>query len=96
MICDFCTTPNPAWRFGARALTLQYVPGLTGECDTGWAACDICHDLIVADDRNALAMRGVTVARATDAPIEQELQMQLWAQDLFFKHRVNEPPTRIA
>jgi hypothetical protein len=69
---------------------------LTGESDTGWGACVLCHDLIMANDRNALAMRAVTVARATDAPIEQELQMQLWAQDLFFTHRVDAPPVRIS
>jgi hypothetical protein len=35
MICDFCTEPTPVWRFEARAFTLQYVQGLTGESDTG-------------------------------------------------------------
>jgi hypothetical protein len=46
----------------------------------------------VANDRNALAMRAVTVARALPgASIEDELQMQLWAQDLFSTHRVDKP-----
>jgi hypothetical protein len=43
MICDFCAAPDPVWSFSAKPFQIQYVPGLTGESDTGWAACELCH-----------------------------------------------------
>ncbi len=96
MICDFCTQTGPTWRFASRAFRITYGPGVTGHSDEGWAACDPCCQLILADDRKALAERAVATARAMpDAALEWEVAAQLWAQDLFFRHRVDAPPTPI-
>lgn len=50
IICDFCSSPNPTW---------DYENYPTKNDDGGWAACDECHRLIQANDREALLRRSV-------------------------------------
>jgi hypothetical protein len=52
-LCDFCSAPAPAWRYPATTFT-----DLWGSRSIeDWLACEVCHELIVADDRDALARR---------------------------------------
>src|ERR1700693_1826203 len=57
--CDFCSTPGPAWRYRARRFVAYYAPNVAGESVGDWAACDLCHVLIEADDRSELAQRSL-------------------------------------
>ncbi len=56
MLCDFCSSIAPAWRYPAIAFTDCF--GSRSLED--WLACDVCHALIVAVDRDALARRFLT------------------------------------
>ena len=53
MICDFCSGPDPAWRYPATSFADMF--GSRSVED--WLACEACHALIAAGDRNALARR---------------------------------------
>jgi hypothetical protein len=95
MICDFCTAPDPSWRFEARAFAIDYGE-LVGHSDEGWAACDECCRLILAGDRSGLVERAMQIAPSLpDLPRETEREMRIWAQGLFFRYRTNTAPTLI-
>jgi len=51
--------PGPAWRYPARSFVAYCTPDVAGESVGDWAACDLCHVLIEADDRSGLAQRSV-------------------------------------
>jgi len=89
MYCDFCNAPNPAWRFRARAFVVDYGP-MTGANDAGWAACDACRDLILADDLYGLVDRAMLNAPAIPDLAESEVrELRHWSQGLSFTHRVS-------
>jgi hypothetical protein len=54
MICDFCCGPDPRWRFHAQPFVVDYGGVIQSASDAGWAACDTCCALILADDRARL------------------------------------------
>jgi hypothetical protein len=55
MLCDFCSSPAPAWSYPAASFI-----DLMGSHSIGdWIACEDCHALIEADDRDGLARRAV-------------------------------------
>lgn len=54
-LCDFCSSPVPAWSYPATSFI-----DLMGSQSIGdWLACEECHALIEADDRDGLARRAV-------------------------------------
>jgi hypothetical protein len=55
VICDFCSSPAPAWRYPADSFLDQ----LRGRSVGDWLACDECHGLIESGDRPALAQRSL-------------------------------------
>jgi hypothetical protein len=55
-LCDFCSSPAPAWRYPADSFHDRF--GSRSVED--WFACEKCHELIDAGDRNALARRSLT------------------------------------
>lgn len=65
MQCDFCTSKEPRWEHRAadsqNVLVAIRESGRTQSMGQGslgsWAACDQCHRLIEAGDRQRLAMR---------------------------------------
>ena len=76
MICDFCSSPAPAWRYPADSFT--DIAGSRSVED--WLACEACHLLIVgwatatALARRSLCAPGVQMAvgiigRADDDPV---------------------------
>ena len=96
MICDFCTTLDPSWRFEARPFAIDYGE-VVGQSDAGWAACDECCRLILAGDRAGLVERAMRIAPSMpEMPRETERQLRFWAQGLFFEHRTNINPTLIS
>ena len=96
MVCDFCNAPNPVWRFQARPFVVDY-GAMAGASDTGWAACDTCRDLILANDRNGLVDRAMLIAPAIPDLAESDVrELRRWSQGLFFTHRVPCGPVPIA
>ena len=53
MICDFCSSLAPAWCYPAESFF--DIHGSKSVED--WMACEACHALIVAGDRDGLARR---------------------------------------
>jgi hypothetical protein len=90
MVCDFCSAPDPCWRFEAQPFA-TVCGGVVAASDSGWAACDACCALIVAKDLAGLLMRGVQLI--PDIP-----ELREWvriAHQAFFDHQLNTPPRRI-
>lgn len=59
-LCDFCSSPAPAWRYPAVSFTDRF-GSLSIE---DWLACEECHRLIQANDRDALARRSLKTTPA--------------------------------
>lgn len=60
MICDFCSAPNPRWRYPAS--DVQVAPGAMSESD--WLACDQCAYCIRSNDWEMLARRSLETRNA--------------------------------
>jgi hypothetical protein len=56
MVCDFCSSPGPVWRYPAESFRDQWRGWSFGD----WLACDECHSLIEAGDRMGLGERSLT------------------------------------
>lgn len=90
--CDFCSAPNPKWRYPARSFIGYVACGIAGESVGDWAACGECHRLIEAGDRTLLTARSVE-AFVTSQPelgeISAELTFELGSlHSLFFDNRI--------
>ncbi len=89
--CDFCSAPGPLWAYPATDFIAYLALPLVGESVGAWAACDECHRLIEAGDREALAVRSLDELifrcpeAAIAAPAFKEELLQLHA--LFFANR---------
>jgi hypothetical protein len=90
MICDFCSSPEPAWRCPAISFPV-FEARSASEGD--WAACDACASLIRAEDRIGLARRSAeTFSAKYGLPFDIAPFLELHA--LFFEHRCG-PVARI-
>ncbi|HXB67291.1 MAG TPA: hypothetical protein VNY05_03560 [Candidatus Acidoferrales bacterium] len=58
-VCDFCSTPSPAWIYPARSFLVARHDTLVDQSLGGWAACDTCHNLIEAGNSPGLLVRSV-------------------------------------
>jgi heterodisulfide reductase subunit C len=89
--CDFCSAPCPTWRYPARSFIAYRASNLAGESVGDWAACDACHELIEADDRQHLAERSLNelILKHPEARAAAEILLQDLAQlhRQFFEHR---------
>jgi hypothetical protein len=90
-VCDFCSTPDPIWRYPARTFLAYLVPSIAGESVGDWAACDTCHALIEVEDRRGLAQRSLDELisrhpemREIAGVLYEELTALHWK---FFEHR---------
>lgn len=91
LVCDFCSSTGPAWRYPARTFIAYCVPNLAGESVGDWAACETCRGLIEADDRCGLAERSVEQL-ISGRPELRELRADLCAELMrlhgkFFENR---------
>lgn len=59
LVCDFCSSAGPVWRYPARTFIAYCAPNVAGESVGDWAACETCSGLIEADDKLGLAERSV-------------------------------------
>jgi hypothetical protein len=55
MLCDFCSLSAPAWRYPAASFRDTF----GGWSVEDWLACEECHQMIMAGDRNGLARRSL-------------------------------------
>lgn len=89
-ICDFCSEQPVKWRYPARdvrPIEAVSIPGLLVQTSVGdWAACDKCHALIEADDRDGLAWRTLATGPIITDP-ELVLSMTKGLQAAFFDAR---------
>jgi len=53
LLCDFCSTPEPAWAYPAADFQDSPISVSVG----GWCACQMCHDLIESGCREGLVTR---------------------------------------
>lgn len=88
MKCDFCSSPEPIWRFPCT--DFEVAPKVISQSD--WLACTECTALIRADEWKKLAQRGlltdgaVTLRRmgvSENAILDQNLHLHR----LFRQHR---------
>jgi hypothetical protein len=88
MICDFCSSCVPAWRYPAESFRDQFNSVSQGD----WLACRKCHDLIEAGDRSGLAERVLLTEAVRMGVVSKKLARQ-YARDLhnrFFRARRGE------
>lgn len=57
--CDFCSAAAPAWAYPAKDFVAYVALPVVGESLGAWAACEECHRLIEAGDREGLAVRSL-------------------------------------
>lgn len=98
LLCDFCSAPAPVWRYPARTFVAYSIANIAGESVGDWAACELCHTLIQADDRCGLARRSVDELIAKH-PETREAAAVLYEELAglhreFFAHRIG-PAERI-
>lgn len=91
MICDFCSSPEPAWRYPAASFVVK---GLGPHASDGdWAACDQCSALIEDADLRRLILRAAIAANRRSGGVlrtsmaRKSLQ-RIYAQ--FFRSRLGE------
>jgi hypothetical protein len=90
MNCDFCSSPEPAWRCPAISFPV-FEARSASEGD--WAACEACAALIRAEDRIGLAQRSAeTFSAKYGLPFDVAPFLELHA--MFFEHRCG-PLTRL-
>ncbi len=96
MRCDFCSAFDPTWEYPARTFIAYRVAGFTGESVGSWAACDPCHVLIEANDRDGLVERSLGRLGVMDEGVRESTGACLRALHAkFFANRLG-PPTQHA
>lgn len=101
-VCDFCSSPDVRWSFGARDFTLlAEKTGLTDERGVpldwgsleGFAACDPCKRLIMNTDREALLRRSAqAMVDLFGVHISEALLSCRTVQDAFWANRTSAEP----
>jgi hypothetical protein len=71
MRCDFCSSPTVRWSYPTTNFAGVNVRAPDGfiwvsESVGGWAACDICHEMIERGERESLAERSVSTLIETN------------------------------
>ena len=89
MICDFCSLPDPIWEYPAES----FVDAFGSQSVSDWMACDTCHGLIEAGNRDGLATRALltptAIAGLKTGMLKRKFAIR-YARDLhdgFFAHR---------
>jgi hypothetical protein len=90
--CDFCSALAPTWAYPAKDFIAYLAVPLVGESVGAWAACEECHRLIEAGDREGLAVRSLDelVFRCPEAAIAAPALTRELRQlhELFFANRL--------
>ena len=94
IICDFCSTPNPTWRYPAKSFEAEQHGNVHINSEGDWAACDECHRLIQTGNREGLLTRTAQTYQEmfqTGEPLGYLFQMFQAMHAKFFANRVGEP-----
>ncbi len=90
-LCDFCSAPNPGWKYPARSFIGYEGDGVAGESLGDWAACEVCHQFIESGDRGGLTERSAATLIVIGpglAVIREELVAELSTLHVrFFENR---------
>jgi hypothetical protein len=91
-ICDLCSQPSVRWCYPARDFIDVGIVGpdriLISESISGWAACDECHRLIEAGNREVLLKRSIRNFVALYGVLPPTLADDVRRiHDRFFAHR---------
>jgi hypothetical protein len=94
--CDFCTSEDPRWEHrcgdSRRVLVAIKASGVEAAgsgMHGSWAACEVCHRLIEAGKRDALANRTARqLARKSRAPFNLVLLTVKQTHAQYWEHRV--------
>ena len=96
IICDFCSSPDVHWHYEAN--DFQAGPDSLHWGSRGfWAACNVCHDLVEANNRQALGMRGMQEyfkRHPNELPNTKQMRRMLYTHirqlhDGFFENRTS-------
>ena len=93
-VCDFCSAPDPTWKYPARSFIGYEGCGIAGESVGDWAACEACHRLIAVGDRRGLTERSAETLIAL-RPELVEIRKGLTAElavlhERFFENRIGQ------
>jgi hypothetical protein len=95
--CDFCQSTDVHWSFPARSFEVKYPagasPAVRSESVGDWAACTVCHALIIRGDRIKLARRGAKkfVKREPQLPLNKTTNYMRQIHDQFWANRLGDP-----
>jgi len=85
-ICDFCSSANPLWRYPAAT----FHDSFGSKSVEDWLACEACHAMIEAGDREGLIERAF---RCPGIPLVVAMRGREWARnyvvDLHNRFRTN-------
>lgn len=59
IVCDFCSSPRPRWRFPTKSFVAMETRFCIDESKGDWAACDLCKEMIDANNLEGLAERSI-------------------------------------
>jgi hypothetical protein len=96
IICDFCSSTNVHWTFLAK----PHSPMAGVVSDGGWAACNVCKDLILLNDRDGLAERTYVTLIEIDPDFSGEEMLEpvkgliLDIQKGFWENKYSNDPIR--
>lgn len=92
--CDFCSTPDPPWLYRAHSIEFKEIDA---KSESGWAACETCHDLIEQNNLPAVAERAADIMcrRHPEYDRQETLQDVAYVHARFFNHRIDAPPVRL-
>ena len=82
LVCDFCSKTPVKWSYDCPDFEAwagrneEDKITIRGMSRGGWAACDVCHDFIEADDYESLLQRSVDVVM-TDSNVPRELNEEV-------------------
>lgn len=68
MVCDVCSTPQPAWSYPTNAYTAELVTGMptrhitVTDADGAWAICGTCARLVEGRDIQSLVKRALALS----------------------------------
>lgn len=105
--CDFCTSLDVRWTYPCEDFTIERTFSATGvyadlrqetqkikltsSLTGGWAACDTCHALIEANDREGLLKRSAELDPTKRMSLHTKKELIAPLHTEFFAHRTGEP-----
>jgi hypothetical protein len=92
--CDFCSAPFPAWVHPSADFSIPHLGWVSA--DGAWAACDVCHEMIMAEAQVRLRDRAVRTFAQRHGPLPKaainEMRSKITTMHAgFWQNRNGEP-----